>query len=111
MQNKKTELNESKKTAPKKADFIDDGRVIADMSIGGMPRSLPETLIGGKRPKLAKLDHLGRPIDDGSEPVKLTKEEKKAIRRGVMKAYLLVGIGSAVLFTILFVLLYFFWLR
>jgi len=50
----------------------DDGRVIANMNVEGMPWYRP--------------DNLKKKEDSSSEPVKLTREEKRAYRAGAMKA-------------------------
>ena len=64
----------------------DDGRVIADMNVEGMPCYQKDRK--EKRPE--------------KEPLELTKEEKKAVTLGMMKAmYLVVGIFIGVYFLFL----------
>ncbi len=99
-----------KRKKKEKEPFIDDGRVLADMSVDGMPTSIPERLyVGGRRKKLPKLDEQGYPIDK-EDTVELSKEEEKAITRGVIKAFLLYGGVSVLLMVGVFLLLHFLWL-
>ncbi len=99
-----------KKNKKKKEPFIDDGRVIADMSVDGMPTSIPERLfVGGRRNKIPKLDDQGYPLTQ-SDTVELTKDEKRSIRNGVIKAFLIYGGISIGLMVAVMLLLYFFWL-
>ncbi len=103
-----------KKDSPKprrREEFVDDGRVIADMSVDGMPESITSKLVGSRRKKPAPLDELGRPIEIDDDQIELTLAEKKAINRGVMKAFLLFGGVTVLLFSIVFLLLHFFWLN
>ena len=73
----------------KKHDHVyedDDGRVIANMNVEGMPWYKKDR--DDSQPK--------------KEPLELTKEEKKAVTLGMMKAmYLVVGIFIAVYFIFL----------
>ncbi len=71
-----------KKDKESKDDFFDDGRVIADMSIDGMPGSL-------FRKKLPK----GTASQDSeTEDVRISKSERKALMRGVAASYILFGL-------------------
>lgn len=68
----------------RKDDFIDDGRVIADMSVDGMPGSF---LRRKRRPPT--------PYDterDKTEKVKLTRKERVSVYGGAITAYALFGL-------------------
>ena len=60
-------------------DFIDDGRVIANMNIDGMPRS---TI------RRTAFDEFGKG-NEKKEKVKLSKRERRSIMLGVISSYLL----------------------
>ena len=60
-------------------DFIDDGRVIANMNIDGMPRS---TI------RRTAFDEFGNGKEK-KENVKLSKRERRSILLGVISSYLL----------------------
>ncbi|MBO7700258.1 MAG: hypothetical protein J6S47_04220 [Eubacteriaceae bacterium] len=64
---------------PRKDDFVDDGRTVADMS--------NVDLFGDMRLKKK---------DDNGETVYLSREEKAAMMGGVLKATLLVALAFAV---------------
>ncbi|MBQ1465540.1 MAG: hypothetical protein IIZ17_02550 [Eubacteriaceae bacterium] len=64
---------------PRKDDFVDDGRTVADMS--------NVDLFGDMRLKKK---------DDNGETVYLSREEKAAMMGGVLKATLLVAMAFAV---------------
>ena len=64
---------------PRKDDFVDDGRTVADMS--------NVDLFGDMRLKKK---------DDNGETVYLSREEKAAMMGGVLKATLLVAMACAV---------------
>lgn len=106
--NPKSAKDEKKR---KKDDFVDDGRTIADMSVDGVPSSLPTRLSGQKRPKLPPIDEFGRPMPLENTTIELSKDEKKAIRRGVTKAFLLYGLIGIIAMILVFVLLVFIWMR
>lgn len=73
----------------------DDGHVIADMNIEGMP--------------WYKKDRMPKP--SSQEPVELTKEERRAITAGMLKAaFLVVGIIIAVYLLFILFCLYV-WLK
>lgn len=59
----------------------DDGRVIANMDVDGMPWTRPGLFRGRKQEK--------KPEDD-RPPLELTREEKWALYSGAMKAGLLI---------------------
>lgn len=65
-----------------KNDFYDDNRVIADMNIDGMPAS-----IFRRKPFRGQKN-------GGNEEVRLTKEEKRTIIKGIASSY--------IVFTVLF---------
>ena len=60
--------------APKRDDFEDDGRTIADMNVDGMPWYAPN-----------------RQDPENTEKVELTREEQRWMIGGALKAALLVG--------------------
>lgn len=107
--NKKNHGNKDKKRL-QKTEWIDDGRVIADMSVDGMPGTLSETMFGRSRPKQPRIDSQGFQIP-APEPIHLTKAEKREIRRGVMRAFILVGGGIALFYTLLMLFLVNVWMR
>lgn len=86
----------------KKKPFVDDGRVIANMNVEGMPWY-------NGAPKADGLNAL--PDDVQSEPVELTRREKAALMRGVMGAALLVGLVFAVVFTLFILFCVFVWFK
>lgn len=94
-----------------KDEFIDDGRTIADMSVDGLPSSIPTRLSGTKRPKLPPLDEMGRPLQVESAVIELSKEEKRVIRRGVIKAFLIYGGIGILAMVLIFLFLVFIWMR
>lgn len=63
-------------------DFFDDSRVIADMSIDGMPGSIFRRKPFG----------LFRQKNDNNEDVKLTKEQRRAIIKGIAASYIIFGV-------------------
>lgn len=60
--------------APKKDDFEDDGRTIADMNVDGMPWYEPN-----------------RRDPESTEKIELSREEQRWMIGGALKAALLVG--------------------
>lgn len=78
---------------PPKIYDDDDGRVIANMNIEGMP---------GYNPDRAD----GKP---SQEPLDLTREEKRAITWGMLKAGFLVAGIVAVVYLLLILFLLFIW--
>ena len=73
----------------KRDEWVDDGHVIASMNVDGMPNTLRR---GARRNR----DAFGqRKIK--SEPIELTRKEKRSISWGAASAYLLVlGVFVAV---------------
>ena len=79
------------KKRKKENDFIDDGRVIANMNIDGMPRSII---------KRTAFDEFGK-TKEKKESVKLSKQERRSILLGVMTSYILFAVivfGALALF-------------
>ena len=66
----------------KREDWVDDGRVIANMDVDGMPYTFRR---GARR----NYDAFGKKRQK-SEPIDLTRKEKRAIAWGAASAYLLV---------------------
>lgn len=93
-----------------KTEWIDDGRVIADMSVDGMPGTLSETMFGRSRPKQPRIDDQGFPIP-APEPIQLSRAEKREIRVAVTRAFMLVGGGIALFYTLLMLFLVNVWMR
>lgn len=65
------------KRRTKKDDFVDDGRVIANMNIDGMPRSII---------RRTALDEFGKKKQK-EDPIKLSKEDRRSIFLGVAASY------------------------
>lgn len=65
----------------KKEKWVDDGRVIANMNVDGMR----DTFYQRKRRK--RFDEFGE-APEKPESVKLTRGERRAISRGVRRAYI-----------------------
>ena len=86
---KKTRQSGDKKK--KNHDFEDDGRVIANMNVDGMPRSII---------RRKAFDEFGAKKEE-KEPVHLEKGERFAVLGGVIASYLLYGLvffGALALF-------------
>jgi hypothetical protein len=66
----------------KTKDFEDDGRVIANMNIDGMPRSII---------RRTAFDEFGK-TKEKKEPVKISKEERRSILFGVLSSYVLFAV-------------------
>ncbi|HOG01611.1 MAG: hypothetical protein BWY57_00159 [Betaproteobacteria bacterium ADurb.Bin341] len=75
----------------KKEEWVDDGRVIANMNVEGMPD------VFYRRSKRKKFDEFGE-VALKPEPVRLTREEKRAISGGVSLAFIAVLVGFGLLF-------------
>lgn len=73
-----------RKNGPKKNDFIDDGRVIANMNVEGMPGSV------FRRRKA--FDEFGMKAEK-KEPVHLMRRERLAVFLGMMTSYLLYALA------------------
>ncbi|NLY18062.1 MAG: hypothetical protein GX045_03715 [Clostridiaceae bacterium] len=65
-----------------KQDFYDDGRIIADMSIDGMPGSIFRR----------KSSVQSWRKNDKTDDIKLTKEERRTIMQGVAASYIIFGV-------------------
>lgn len=65
-------------------DFIDDGRVIANMNIDGVPQSVFRSVF---RPKRTHFDEFGK-VSEEKEPVRLTKKERREVIFGVILSHL-----------------------
>lgn len=79
----------------------DDGRTIASMNVEGMPWYAPNTPQSGK----------GKAESEKEPPLDLTKEEKRALTAGTLKAALLVWLIGAGIFGLFILFCYFVWLR
>lgn len=75
----------------KKEEWVDDGRVIANMNVEGLPD------VFYKRNRRKRFDEFGE-IPVKKEPVKLTREERRAISHGVSFAFIAALLVFAVLF-------------
>ncbi len=72
-------MNDSKiNKKKKKDDFIDDGRVIANMNIDGMPRS---------NIRRTAFDEFGK-TKEKKEQIQLSKGERRRVLLGVITSYL-----------------------
>ena len=80
----------------KRDEWVDDGRVIANMDVDGMPNTFRR---GARR----NYDAFGKKRVK-SDPVELTKKEKRAISWGAASAYLLVLLVFAVAFGLILLL-------
>ncbi|NLM78502.1 MAG: hypothetical protein GX173_10510 [Ruminococcaceae bacterium] len=69
----------------KDKDFIDDNRVIANMDVDGMPRSVLR-----KAPRPKNSDAFGQYVKK-KEPIKLTRAERRSVIWGMVSSYLLFG--------------------
>lgn len=82
----------------KKEPFVDDGRVIANMNVEGMPwhQDIPST----------------DSQKEGSEPLlELTRKEKAALMRGVLGAALLVALIFIAAFGLFILFCVFVWFK
>lgn len=87
-----------KKNKPAKQEWRDDGRVIADMSVDGMNRS------GLSSMRRRRKDAFGE-VATKQEPLMLTRQERRAIIRGVITAHVGVILAMLALFAIVFLLI------
>lgn len=94
-----------------KKDYSDDdGKVYADMS--ALDDISPKLSLNRKpKKKKEKLDSQGYPIKDSNNPIKLTKEEKREIAKGVIKAHLLYALMGIILLCLVFFIIFKLWLR
>lgn len=74
----------------KKEKWVDDGRVIANMNVDGMPGT------PYKPRKRRRFDEFGQTVEK-REPIELTGTERMAISWGVILAYIAVLLGAIVL--------------
>lgn len=83
----------------KREPFIDDGRVIANMNVEGMPwyKGIPDTS--------------GASDSKKQVPIELTAQEKRAMMRGVMSAALLVTFIFVTVFALFIVFCIFVWFK
>lgn len=88
------------KKRKKKAPFVDDGRVVANMNVEGMPwySGVPETTAQQKNEKT-------------EQPIELTGREKAAMMRGVMAATLLVAVVFVGVFALFILFCVYVWFR
>lgn len=89
------------KKRKKKEAFVDDGRVIANMNVEGMPwySGVPETSAQQNNGK------------NEEHPIELTGREKAAMTRGVMAAALLVAAVFIGVFALFILFCVFVWFR
>jgi len=80
----------------KRDEWVDDGRVIANMDVDGVPNTLRR---GARR----SFDAFGK-RKQKSEPIDLTRKEKRSIAWGAASAYLLVLAVFAIAFTLIFLI-------
>lgn len=80
----------------KRDDWVDDGRVIANMDVDGVPNTLRR---GARR----NFDAFGKKKQK-SEPIDLTRKEKRSIAWGAASAYLLVLAVFGAVFALIFLL-------
>jgi hypothetical protein len=77
----------------KKVKWVDDGRVIANMNVDGIPGTLFRPI------KRRRFDEFGQTAEK-RETIELTGKERKAVSRGVVLAFISVLLGAVVLFTL-----------
>lgn len=82
----------------KREPFVDDGRVIANMNVEGMPwyKGMPDTLGGTAKEQ---------------PPIELTAKEKRAMMRGVMSAALLITFIFVAVFALFICFCVFVWFK
>ena len=80
----------------KREEWVDDGRVIANMNVDGIPFTLRR---GARR----YFDAFGKKKQK-SDPIDLTRKEKRSIAWGTASAYLLVFAVFAAAFTLIFLI-------
>lgn len=86
-----------------KQEFVDDGRVIANMNIEGMPYPI------WKKARRA-FDEFGQK-KVARDPIELTRGEKRSISWGVISAYVLMAAVVGVAFFLLILFMTKVWLR
>lgn len=85
----------------KRDEWVDDGRVIASMDVDGVPNTLRR---GARR----NFDAFGKRRQK-SEPIDLTRKEKRSIAWGATSAYLLVLAVFAIAFALIFLIASWLW--
>ncbi|HRX58997.1 MAG TPA: hypothetical protein P5075_09505 [Eubacteriales bacterium] len=81
----------------RREEWVDDGRVIASMDVDGIPNTF-------RRGARKSFDAFGKKKQK-SDPIDLTRKEKRSIAWGTASAYLLVLLVFAVAFTVIFLLM------
>ncbi len=87
----------------KKQGFEDDGRVIADMNVEGMPWNLS----GPLKPSLQKVQPTKMPLED----ITLSKKERRALIQGALAVVLPITMIVALAYFGIFLFLDLVWLR
>ncbi len=101
-----------KKPAKKpQEDFEDDGRVYADMSVIDDITPSGSLFGSGRKKKVPKLDQDGYPIEEEDNSIELSKAEKKAVTKGVIRAFLIYALIGIVFISLIFIFLVCFWLQ
>lgn len=93
-----------KKKKHKKPDVYDDQRVIANMDVDGMPRSVLR-----KAPRRKTKDAFGQ-IPEKKEQIKLTRAERRSVIWGMISSYILFGLiifGAFALLLLFFIKVWF----
>lgn len=79
---KKRRNKNANKNARKKVEFIDDGRVIANMNVEGMPHS------SVRRKAFDEFGSIGE-VKKSKEDIKISKAEKRSLLLGVIMSHVL----------------------
>ena len=82
----------------KKEPFVDDGRVIANMNVEGMPW-------------YQEVPHTNSQKDGNEPPLEITRKEKAALMRGVLGAALFVAFIFIAVFGLFILFCVFVWLK
>lgn len=93
----------------RKDDFEDDGRVIANMNVDGMPWYSGRSHLEKNTAK--KTDLFGNGAAKDAFPQKMSWRDQLAVMGGVMKAALLVAVVFAVVFTVFILFCVFVWFK
>ncbi|MGI5899353.1 MAG: hypothetical protein ACOX8S_05440 [Christensenellales bacterium] len=97
-----------KKRKNQKKEWQDDGRVIAGMDVDGMNHGLSS--LGSKLSFKKKRDEFGQEAPK-SEPIILTRAEKRSIKKGVVMAHLALLVGVVALAGLVMLLISKIWFR
>jgi hypothetical protein len=89
----------------KKQEYPDDGRVIADMSLDGIPRPFYDRL---KRRNVADTH---RKKEIRQEQIHMTPAERRSVVLGILTSYVLFGLIVLGAFALLIYFMIRFWLR